>query len=181
MSLFWRSGPTADAAAREERPRDSERQVSDPSSIPVCLVQSASSCAICLAPISGKTKAVLQPCLHSFHFECIDRWLRTRRYCAYCRTSQPHVRHNFTSSLDFSTKFYEEDLDDSLDLDLEDLEILDWEEELEDRATGSAYNDDEEDEEDDSNLRLLSERAARLPTLAPDTGFSTIPGSRDED
>ena len=92
------------------------------------------SCGICFMPIlENKSKAVLQPCLHSFHFECIDRWLSLRGYCAYCRTLQPHVRHNFVSSIEYSIKFYETKEEQDFVLDDEDMEILDvWEEGLDD-------------------------------------------------
>ncbi|KGN43806.1 hypothetical protein Csa_017341 [Cucumis sativus] len=53
-------------------------------------------CAICLEEISsdkeeeGSEKSVLQmPCLHMFHEECIDKWLRTSHYCPTCRFSMP--------------------------------------------------------------------------------------------
>lgn len=90
-------------------------------------------------PLTRNTRAVLQPCLHAFHFQCIDRWLRNRRYCAYCRTIQSHVRHSFTSPIDYSTKFYDEE-DASSDLDFEDLEVLDWEQEL--QEAGSVMTQD---------------------------------------
>lgn len=112
MSLTWKSGRTVDD------PADSQDKENDS-------MTNGQSCGICFMPITRNTKAILQPCSHCFHFECIDRWLSMRRYCAYCRTSEPHVRHSFTSSIDYSTKFYD-DGEDSLDLDDDDLEVLDY-------------------------------------------------------
>lgn len=124
MSPFWKSGRSGDD--------ESDSQCKEMDSLPI-----PPSCGICFMPISRNTKAILQPCFHCFHFDCIDRWLSVRRYCAYCRTTEPHVRHNFTSSIDFSTKFYD-DREDSLELDDDDLEVLDY------------WGDGEEEEEEES-------------------------------
>ncbi|TYK06862.1 putative zinc finger protein [Cucumis melo var. makuwa] len=53
------------------------------------------NCVICLEEISSKEeeeseKSVLQmPCLHMFHGECINKWLKTSHYCPTCRFSMP--------------------------------------------------------------------------------------------
>ena len=130
------------------------------------------SCAICFMPITRTTKAVLQPCLHSFHFECIDRWLSARPYCAYCRVAQPHVRHSFTSSIDFATKFYEtrgeaDDLDDD-----EDLEILDWgDEEEEDEGRGET----EGEEATPEHVPLVRREARRHVDARLTSAADTLP------
>lgn len=118
MPLFWASAHVAGDRSDSECKRNTECQ----------------ACSICFMPISSSTKAVLQPCLHAFHFECIDRWLRIRRYCAYCRTVFPHVLHSFTSPVEYSTKFYDEP-DASTELDIDDLEILDWHTDFQDVNT----------------------------------------------
>jgi E3 ubiquitin-protein ligase SDIR1 len=45
---------------------------------------SARKCAVCLeAQISGQTLRSL-PCLHNFHIDCIDPWLRIKPVCPVC-------------------------------------------------------------------------------------------------
>jgi E3 ubiquitin-protein ligase SDIR1 len=42
-------------------------------------------CSICLdAFVVGCSRKTL-PCLHGFHEECIDRWLRTNGSCPICK------------------------------------------------------------------------------------------------
>lgn len=46
-------------------------------------------CSICLDEITANSQKIL-PCNHSFHAECIDRWLqRESRTCPYCRKEVP--------------------------------------------------------------------------------------------
>lgn len=42
-------------------------------------------CAICLDPFqSGHTRKTL-PCLHGFHPDCVDHWLRSNGSCPICK------------------------------------------------------------------------------------------------
>ena len=42
-------------------------------------------CSICLESIV-KINEVTKPCEHTFHTECITRWLENNRSCPLCRT-----------------------------------------------------------------------------------------------
>ncbi|KAL8162883.1 hypothetical protein V2J09_014372 [Rumex salicifolius] len=58
------------------------------SNLPESIVQTSSndSCTICLEePSIGETIRHL-PCLHKFHKECIDSWLRRKRSCPICKS-----------------------------------------------------------------------------------------------
>ncbi|KAL5732891.1 hypothetical protein ACOSQ2_032583 [Xanthoceras sorbifolium] len=45
-------------------------------------------CSICLGEFEDGDKVKILPrCQHSYHCECIDRWLRTRSSCPLCRNS----------------------------------------------------------------------------------------------
>ncbi|KAG0459165.1 hypothetical protein HPP92_022293 [Vanilla planifolia] len=59
-------------------------------SLPLSVIQNAASeeaCAVCLeTPSLGDTIRHL-PCLHKFHKECIDTWLRRKKMCPICKNS----------------------------------------------------------------------------------------------
>lgn len=43
-------------------------------------------CSVCLEPIKGEGSAKkLEECKHTFHKECIDRWLAQSKACPICR------------------------------------------------------------------------------------------------
>ncbi|KAK2988786.1 hypothetical protein RJ640_025945 [Escallonia rubra] len=45
-------------------------------------------CSICLGLFEeDEVIKVLPECLHAYHSECVDKWLRTRSSCPLCRTS----------------------------------------------------------------------------------------------
>lgn len=45
-----------------------------------------SECCICLGTfLDGDTVRVLPHCDHSFHLECVDKWLTTQSSCPLCR------------------------------------------------------------------------------------------------
>ncbi|KAK9665257.1 hypothetical protein RND81_14G100600 [Saponaria officinalis] len=49
-------------------------------------------CPICLSDYRPRdTLKLLPECLHRFHAECIDQWLRSKGICPICRTSPPHI------------------------------------------------------------------------------------------
>ena len=42
-------------------------------------------CTICLSDFDiGEKKSIL-PCMHSFHFNCIEKWIKRKRYCPICK------------------------------------------------------------------------------------------------
>lgn len=47
-------------------------------------------CSICLDNITDDTKKITQ-CKHTFHEECLTRWLHTNNSCPLCRTHIVHV------------------------------------------------------------------------------------------
>ncbi|KAK9665262.1 hypothetical protein RND81_14G101100 [Saponaria officinalis] len=48
------------------------------------------TCSICLSSYQPReTLKILPECLHRFHKDCIDQWLRSKGVCPICRTSPP--------------------------------------------------------------------------------------------
>ncbi|CAM9320139.1 unnamed protein product [Scytosiphon promiscuus] len=43
------------------------------------------SCSICLYPFKPRERVRIIPCLHQFHTECIDPWLRQNAICPVCK------------------------------------------------------------------------------------------------
>lgn len=50
-------------------------------------VGGAAECSICLERCGGGDRLVRLPCRHVFHSACLQRWLRSRRDCPYCRAT----------------------------------------------------------------------------------------------
>ncbi|GFO50161.1 RING finger protein 44 [Plakobranchus ocellatus] len=42
-------------------------------------------CVFCMSDFEDKHLLRMLPCLHEFHAECIDEWLKTHRTCPLCR------------------------------------------------------------------------------------------------
>eukprot|EP00469_Lotharella_globosa_P000271 CAMPEP_0167791444 /NCGR_PEP_ID=MMETSP0111_2-20121227/11947_1 /TAXON_ID=91324 /ORGANISM="Lotharella globosa, Strain CCCM811" /LENGTH=185 /DNA_ID=CAMNT_0007684129 /DNA_START=137 /DNA_END=694 /DNA_ORIENTATION=- len=42
------------------------------------------TCAICLEPLVDGDEMRTVPCMHSFHVNCIDKWLRSKPNCPVC-------------------------------------------------------------------------------------------------
>ncbi|KAL5570985.1 hypothetical protein UlMin_020582 [Ulmus minor] len=61
--------------------------VRDPETAPV-------ECAVCLSSLEDEEMARLLPnCKHTFHAECIDRWLSSQSTCPICRTeAEPRLQ-----------------------------------------------------------------------------------------
>ena len=42
-------------------------------------------CGVCLKPIREGAEAAYLPCMHSFHTECIQKWIRVQNSCPICK------------------------------------------------------------------------------------------------
>jgi len=60
---------------------------------------SAQDCSICLDSISSPSSDFKQKCGHSFHYECIARWLNDKMSCPMCRQVIPHPSFRTATSL----------------------------------------------------------------------------------
>ncbi|CAI9777261.1 unnamed protein product [Fraxinus pennsylvanica] len=60
-------------------------------------INDGESCSICLNEFSQGSEVTCMPCSHSFHCNCIDKWLRKNHTCPLCR-------FEMTISIDASTK-----------------------------------------------------------------------------
>lgn len=67
-------------------------------------VGQSNSCSICQEVIGDADKAVLVPCLHQFHKQCIDTWTQDHNTCPECRQVAASVRFNFRSGTEFETR-----------------------------------------------------------------------------
>lgn len=61
-------------------------------------------CAICQESILASDKAILFPCLHDFHKDCIDTWTQSRNTCPECRQVAAQVRWNVRSESEFESR-----------------------------------------------------------------------------
>ena len=43
------------------------------------------NCIICLEDFKNGDKAIILPCIHLFHNECIKNWLKTQNTCPICK------------------------------------------------------------------------------------------------
>ena len=43
------------------------------------------SCSVCLEGISVGERARILPCMHQFHVDCIDTWLKMHASCPVCK------------------------------------------------------------------------------------------------
>lgn len=54
--------------------------------------QHDNTCSICLSEYNPKEKLKILPlCLHRFHSDCIDQWLRCNGACPICRILPPDI------------------------------------------------------------------------------------------
>ena len=49
------------------------------------LDQEKKNCIICLEDFKNGDKAIILPCIHLFHTECIKNWLKTQNTCPICK------------------------------------------------------------------------------------------------
>ena len=48
-------------------------------------IENSCKCSICLCEFEiGEEKSTL-PCLHYFHFNCIEKWIKRKKYCPICK------------------------------------------------------------------------------------------------
>ncbi len=43
------------------------------------------NCIICLEDFKNGDKAIILPCIHLFHTNCIKNWLKTQNTCPICK------------------------------------------------------------------------------------------------
>ena len=58
-------------------------KVGDPQSLP----DDKRQCSICLEDFESGDDRTSLPCLHGFHTECVNRWLKSNGICPVCKTS----------------------------------------------------------------------------------------------
>ena len=51
-------------------------------------------CSICMSEINDNEVSVITPCKHSFHDECIRRWMEEQLICPICRRELPQMIEN---------------------------------------------------------------------------------------
>lgn len=51
-----------------------------------------SICIICLSPLKDKPTIYLENCLHQFHIECINEWIKIKPNCPNCRSKQDNTK-----------------------------------------------------------------------------------------
>ena len=44
-----------------------------------------SKCSICLCEFEIDEEKSILPCLHCFHFNCIEKWIKRKKYCPICK------------------------------------------------------------------------------------------------
>ena len=49
------------------------------------LPEDSRQCSICLEDFKTGDERKIMPCLHGFHSECVDKWLRTNGSCPICK------------------------------------------------------------------------------------------------
>ncbi|KAK9665260.1 hypothetical protein RND81_14G100900 [Saponaria officinalis] len=65
------------------------------------LISDDETCSICLSDYQPRETLKLLPhCLHRFHKDCIDQWLRSKGVCPICRTSPPT-----TTTISYHSRF----------------------------------------------------------------------------
>ncbi|GAB4818020.1 hypothetical protein N2152v2_005066 [Parachlorella kessleri] len=81
----------------QEQPSDGE-----PSEDEVVEVEPPPHCSICLLDVVHlEEKAVLLPCMHAYHHDCISQWLDRKRLCPLCKARVTAVLHDIQSSGDY--------------------------------------------------------------------------------
>lgn len=60
-------------------------QTSQPSDGDVAQAASTSMCSICLEQPKLEEEFCILPCMHIFHCDCVDSWIRAKRTCPNCR------------------------------------------------------------------------------------------------
>ena len=46
----------------------------------------AGICGICLRPIREGNEAAFLPCMHAFHTDCIQKWIKVEDSCPICKS-----------------------------------------------------------------------------------------------
>lgn len=55
------------------------------------IVAAGTECPICLCQIEGGDQTMVTPCQHSFHRECLQRWMEEQLICPVCRARLPPI------------------------------------------------------------------------------------------
>merc|ERR1711939_1074179 len=90
-------GPRRGSAleALEKQPAAAKKKLTIPSpgatrSTTTTKPSAPDTCAVCLADVDVPAERVLE-CGHSFHMECIEKWLTKNPQCPVCRAATPRV------------------------------------------------------------------------------------------
>ena len=71
------------ANLREVEQYTAEWHVDDVSKLP----EELRSCCVCLEDVCQGQRVRTLPCLHTFHADCVEEWLKNKKTCPLCQFS----------------------------------------------------------------------------------------------
>eukprot|EP00735_Rhodelphis_limneticus_P006318 TRINITY_DN18708_c0_g1::TRINITY_DN18708_c0_g1_i1::g.20358::m.20358 TRINITY_DN18708_c0_g1::TRINITY_DN18708_c0_g1_i1::g.20358 ORF type:complete len:232 (+),score=15.26,sp/Q8BI21/RNF38_MOUSE/41.00/9e-16,zf-RING_2/PF13639.1/38,zf-RING_2/PF13639.1/1e+03,zf-RING_2/PF13639.1/2.3e+03,zf-RING_2/PF13639.1/1.2e-15,zf-C3HC4/PF00097.20/1.4e+02,zf-C3HC4/PF00097.20/1.9e+03,zf-C3HC4/PF00097.20/4.7e-07,zf-C3HC4_3/PF13920.1/6.4e+02,zf-C3HC4_3/PF13920.1/6.4e+02,zf-C3HC4_3/PF13920.1/2.9e+03,zf-C3HC4_3/PF13920.1/1e- len=59
-------------------------------------------CMVCLMDYEEGDELRTLPCFHSFHRDCVDKWLLSNRICPVCKTSIDEIQNHYNDAIEAS-------------------------------------------------------------------------------